>query len=75
MTLTPRERATVEAIRVSVTGRGYPPSIRELGDLIGLKSTASVQYVLASLERKGAIRRVAGQSRAITIVEESPACS
>lgn len=40
--LTPRQVAAIEAIRESMTDRGYPPSLRELGAAIGLTSTSSV---------------------------------
>ena len=40
--LTERQRTILNVIRASVTGRGYPPSIREIGDAVGLTSTSSV---------------------------------
>jgi len=51
--LTPRQRTILDVIRASVTSRGYPPSIREIGDAVGLTSTSSVAHQLRTLERKG----------------------
>ena len=42
--LTERQRTILEVIRTSVTTRGYPPSIREIGDAVGLTSTSSVAH-------------------------------
>ncbi len=47
----------LEVIAQSVTTRGYPPSIREIGDAVGLTSTSSVAHQLRTLERKGYLRR------------------
>ena len=51
--LTERQRTILNVIRASVTTRGYPPSIREIGDAVGLTSTSSVAHQLRTLERKG----------------------
>ena len=51
--LTERQRTILQVIRASVTSRGYPPSIREIGDAVGLTSTSSVAHQLRTLERKG----------------------
>ena len=45
--LTDRQRRVLEVIRASVSERGYPPSIREIGDAVGLTSTSSVAHQLA----------------------------
>ena len=55
--LTERQRTILEVIRASVTSRGYPPSIREIGEAVGLTSTSSVAHQLRTLERKGYLRR------------------
>ena len=47
--LTERQRTILDVIRASVTSRGYPPSIREIGDAVGLTSTSSVAHQLLSL--------------------------
>jgi repressor LexA len=55
--LTWRQRRILRVIRDSVQRRGYPPSMREIGDEVGLASISSVSYQLAALERKGYLRR------------------
>jgi repressor LexA len=66
-TLTERQRTVLEVIRASVTTRGYPPSIREIGDAVGLTSTSSVAHQLRTLERKGYLRRDANRPRAVDV--------
>ena len=65
--LTERQRTILDVIRASVTSRGYPPSIREIGDAVGLTSTSSVAHQLRSLERKGYLRRDANRPRAVDV--------
>jgi len=65
--LTERQRTILEVIRASVTGRGYPPSIREIGDAVGLTSTSSVAHQLRTLERKGYLRRDPNRPRAVDV--------
>ncbi|HUO40050.1 MAG TPA: transcriptional repressor LexA [Mycobacterium sp.] len=65
--LTPRQRKILEVIRASVTTRGYPPSIREIGDAVGLTSTSSVAHQLRTLERKGYLRRDPNRPRAVDV--------
>jgi repressor LexA len=55
--LTWRQHKILRVIRDSVQRRGYPPSMREIGDAVGLASISSVSYQLAALERKGYLRR------------------
>jgi repressor LexA len=66
-TLTERQRTILEVIRASVTSRGYPPSIREIGDAVGLTSTSSVAHQLRTLERKGFLRRDPNRPRAVDV--------
>lgn len=66
-TLTERQRTILDVIRLSVTTRGYPPSIREIGDAVGLTSTSSVAHQLRTLERKGYLRRDANRPRAVDV--------
>jgi repressor LexA len=70
-TLTVRQRAVLDAIRASVTDRGYPPSMQEVAETVGLASTGSVAYQLEELQRKGFIARVPRQPRAISILDPS----
>lgn len=65
--LTERQRAILDVIRASVTSRGYPPSIREIGDAVGLTSTSSVAHQLRTLERKGYLRRDPNRPRAVDV--------
>jgi repressor LexA len=65
--LTPRQRRVLEVIRDSVERRGYPPSMREIGEAVGLTSTSSVAHQLASLQRKGFLRRDANRPRAVEV--------
>jgi repressor LexA len=65
--LTPRQRKVLEVIRDAVERRGYPPSMREIGEAVGLTSSSSVSHQLASLERKGFLRRDPNRPRAIEV--------
>jgi len=72
--LTVRQRRVLEVIRNSVDRRGYPPSLREIGEAVGLTSPSSVAHQLATLERKGFLRRDPNRPRAIEVVSpDSPA--
>jgi len=66
--LTPRQRLVLDAIRDAVQSRGYPPSMREIGELVGLTSPSSVAHQLSTLERKGYLRRDPNRPRAIEVV-------
>lgn len=66
--LTPRQRRILEYIRTTVESRGYPPSIREMGDAVGLASPSSVAHQLKALEAKGLIHRDPNQPRALSVV-------
>jgi repressor LexA len=65
--LTPRQRKVLEVIRDAVEHRGYPPSVREIGEAVGLTSTSSVHHQLAALQRKGYLRRDANRPRAVEV--------
>lgn len=66
--LTERQQRIMEAIRSSLASRGYPPTMREIGDAVGLASPSSVKYQLQVLEEKGYLRRDPISTRAIEIV-------
>jgi len=70
--LTMRQQKVLAVIRDSVARRGYPPSVREIGEMVGLKSPSSVAHQLAALERKGLLRKDPNRPRAVDIrpVEE-----
>jgi repressor LexA len=67
--LTARQRLVLETIRSSVEHRGYPPSMREIGEAVGLTSPSSVKHQLMALERKGYLRRDPNRPRAIEVVQ------
>lgn len=66
--LSPRQRTILDMIRAAVAERGYPPSIREIGDAVGLTSPSSVAYQLHMLEKKGFIRRDPHRPRAMEVL-------
>jgi len=65
--LTPRQRKVLEVIRDSVERRGYPPTVREIGEAVGLTSTSSVSHQLAMLQKKGFLRRDPSRPRAVDV--------
>lgn len=69
--ITEIQRQILEYMKTEIINRGYPPSIREICDHVGLRSTSSVHAHLETLERKGYIRRDPAKPRAIEIVDES----
>ena len=66
--LTDRQRLVLETIKESVESRGYPPSMREIGERVGLTSPSSVAHQLTTLERKGYLRRDPNRPRAIEVM-------
>ncbi len=70
--LTPRQRRVLEVIRAAVERQGYPPSMREIGEAVGLTSSSSVSHQLAMLEKKGFLRRDPHRPRAIEVRSPDP---
>lgn len=68
--LTKRQEQTLDFIRSSIEERGYPPTLREIGEFMGIKSTNGVNDHLRALERKGYLRREDMKSRALKLVED-----
>ncbi|WP_257158375.1 transcriptional repressor LexA [Corynebacterium cystitidis] len=66
-TLSARQKRILDVIQDAVVLRGYPPSIREIGDAAGLQSTSSVAYQLKELEKKGFLRRDPNKPRAVDL--------
>ncbi len=66
--LTPRQRRILEVISAAVESRGYPPSIREMGEAVGLASSSSVAHQLKTLEQKGFLRRDPNRPRALEVL-------
>jgi repressor LexA len=67
--LTERQKMILDFIKQSIRERGYPPSLREIGSHMGIKSTNGVNDHLTALERKGYLRRDSMKSRALQPTE------
>ncbi len=65
--LTQRQRRVLEVIRDSIERRGYPPSVREIGEAVGLSSASSVAHQLNVLQKKGWLRRDPNRPRALDV--------
>jgi repressor LexA len=65
--LTPRQQRVLAVIRDSIESRGYPPSMREIGELVGLTSSSSVAHQLRTLEEKGYLKRDPNRPRALHV--------
>lgn len=68
--LTPRQNQILAYIRREVLTKGYPPSVREIGQAVGLSSSSTVHGHLGKLEEKGYIRRDPTKPRAIELVND-----
>nr|WP_239478860.1 transcriptional repressor LexA [Rothia sp. ZJ1223] len=70
--MTTRQHRILTAITTSINEQGYPPSMREIGDIVGLASLSSVTHQLARLEKMGYIRRDPKRPRAIEVLDYEP---
>lgn len=70
-----RQQAIMDFIKSEVKEKGYPPSVREIGEAVGLASSSTVHGHLARLEKKGLIRRDPTKPRAIEILFENDSLS
>jgi repressor LexA len=68
--LSKRQQEILEYIKREVREKGYPPSVREIGEAVGLASSSTVHGHLARLEQKGLIRRDPTKPRAIELLDE-----
>jgi repressor LexA len=66
--LTPRQHRILETITQEIAQHGYPPTMREIGNAVGLTSPSSVSHQLQALERKGYLRRDPKRPRALEVV-------
>lgn len=66
--LSNRQQSIIDFIRKEVRDKGYPPSVREIGEAVGLASSSTVHGHLARLEKKGLIRRDPTKPRAIELL-------
>ena len=71
--LTRRQQAILEFIRRNVHDKGYPPSVREIGEAVGLASSSTVHGHLERLQAKGYLRKDPTKPRAIELLEDVPA--
>ncbi len=69
--LSERQQNVLNFIRAHMKMRGYPPTVREIGEAVGVKSTSLVTYYLKQLEERGLITREASKSRAILLTQKS----
>jgi repressor LexA len=65
--VTGRQRRILDYIRETVRARGYPPTVREIGEAVGLTSSSSVHAQLSNLERQGLLRRDPTKPRAMEL--------
>jgi repressor LexA len=67
--LTPRQQRVLTVIKDSIERRGYPPSMREIGERVGLTSSSSVAHQLRTLEEKGYLKRDPHRPRALQVFD------
>ena len=67
--ITQREEAILEVIKETIRHKGYPPSVREIGQAVGLSSSSTVHGYLKKLEGKGLLRRDPTKPRAIEVLD------
>jgi repressor LexA len=67
-----RQQEILDYIRDTVADRGYPPSVREIGEAVGLSSPSTVHSHLSTLEATGHLRRDPTKPRAIEVLDEEP---
>src|SRR6186713_293364 len=65
--LTPRQQRVLATIKDAIETRGYPPSMREIGEAVGLTSSSSVAHQLKTLEQKGYLKRDPHRPRALQV--------
>jgi repressor LexA len=70
--LSERQSKILDYIRYVTRVRNYPPSVREIGEAVGLSSSSTVHNHLNQLERKGLIHRDASKSRTVQLVKDEP---
>lgn len=70
--ITPRQQQILDFIAHTVRDRAYPPTVREIGEAVGLTSSSSVHAQLANLERMGLLRKDPTKPRAVALATEEP---
>jgi repressor LexA len=74
-TVNPRQRQILDYLREHARSHAYPPTVREIGQAVGLSSSSTVQNHLNTLEERGFIRRDPAKSRTVEIVEPGDAAA
>lgn len=69
--LTPKQAAILAVIKKNIKQKGYPPSVREIGQAVGLSSSSTVHGYLKKLEAKGYLRRDATKPRAMEVLDHT----
>lgn len=69
--LTPNQAECLDYITTHITDKGYPPTIREIGEWLGMSSTNGVRTVLTARIKKGRIERVPGTGRGIRLIKQN----
>lgn len=69
--ITAKQSQILEYIKNEILNKGYPPSVRDICEAVGLRSTSSVHAHLETLEKNGYIRRASSKNRAIEIVDDA----
>lgn len=67
--LTARQQQILDTVQASLSARGYPPSVREIGQAVGLASPSTVKHHLDTLEKMGLLSRAPGRPRAIEVTQ------
>lgn len=70
--VTERQRAILDYLREFIDEHGYPPTVREIGEAVGLRSPSTVHAHLAQLERAGLLRRDPTKPRALELADRTP---
>ncbi|HML34355.1 MULTISPECIES: transcriptional repressor LexA [Sporomusa] len=70
--LNTRQKQILKYIKETLRTKGYPPSVREIGEAVGLSSSSTVHSYLSKLEALGFIRRDPTKPRAIDVLDEAP---
>ena len=70
--LSDREQKILDYMKEYLAKWGYPPTVRDIGSALGIKSTSTVHKAIASLEEKGCIKKQAGKRRALDIIGSEP---
>lgn len=70
--LSSRQKQILSYIKETLRAKGYPPSVREIGEAVGLSSSSTVHSHLAKLEELGYVRRDPTKPRAIDVLDETP---